>query len=509
MRGSVTKDPYLHDASAREQLTRASLARARRFAWLWRGVATALVAGIVAAGIVVAVDRSDDGRRFHRGSVQFAPCRIRLVAAQCGRLAVPEDPQRPDGRRISLRIAVIPAARQPAAGALFYLAGGPGGAASTEVPTVDQLLGGVASVRDIVLVDQRGTGGSHRLSCPPTAIRTEQVEAVAAYVRRCFVRLGSEVRFYTTAVAMDDLDAVRRALGYGRIDIYGSSYGATAAQIYLRLHPNAVRTVMLDSGSLLSVPVYERLAVNAERALRAQLTRCSSEPACQRAFPRIRAELDTLLGRKATRTQAFGHTVTLDADAVASTVHALSLEADGVPLIPQVVHRAVRGDYAPLAREYVDRVGLGLDARARLAMSFEILCSEPWARFDPGSVLRSSAGSYLNAVAESRARLFARACRSVPKGVVPAGSDLPARTNVPVLILAGSADPQDPPANMRRWKTFFPNGRLVVVRGATHGVLTAGCMAVVAAQFVDRGTARGLEAACVRRIDQPRFETGG
>jgi pimeloyl-ACP methyl ester carboxylesterase len=258
-----------------------------------------------------------------------------------------------------------------------------------------------------------------------------------------------------------------------------------------------------------SVPVYERLAVNAARALRAQFARCSAEPACRRAFPRVRSELATVLRRKARRTQVFGRTVTIDPDAVASTVHALSLEADGVSMIPEVIHRAARGDYAPLAQEFVDRVGAGLDARARLAMSFEILCSEPWARFDSGSVLRWSAGSYFASVAESRARLFARVCRSVPKGFVPAGSDLPAGTKAPVLILAGSADPQDPPANMHGWRTFFPNGRLVVVPGATHGVLTAGCVAVVAAQFIQRGAARGLDTSCIRRIGQPRFDTTG
>ena len=505
--GSVTNDPFLHDAAAREERRRASLARARRVAWLWGGVVAVLVAGAVAVGIVATGHRSAGG--FHRGSVRFAPCRIQLVAAQCGRLSVAENPHRPNGRRISLRIAVISATRQPAAGALFYLAGGPGGAATTELPAVEQLLGGVASRRDIVLVDQRGTGGSHKLSCPPTSIRTEQVAAVAAYVRRCFARLGSNVRFYTTAVAMDDLDAVRRALGYERIDIYGSSYGATAAQIYLRRHPDSVRTLILDSGSLLSVPVYERLAVNAARALRVQFARCSAELACRRAFPKAPSELPNLLRRRARRTQVLGRTVTIDPDAVASTVHALSLEADGVPMIPEVIHRAAHGDYVPLAQEFVDRVGADLDARARLVMSFEILCSEPWARFDPGNVLRSSAGSYFASVAESRARLFARVCRSVPRGFVPPGSDRPAFTKAPVLILAGSADPQDPPANMRGWRTFFPNGRLVVVRGATHGVLTAGCVAVVAARFVQLGAVRGLDTSCTRRIAQPRFETTG
>ena len=150
-------------------------------------------------------------------------------------------------------------------------------------------------------------------------------------------------------------------------------------------------------------------------------------------------------------------------------------------------------------------MGPGLDARARLAMSFEILCSEPWARADPGRVRRSGAGSYLAGVAGSRARLFAAACRFVPRGVVPAGEAEPVPTDVPVLILAGGADPQDPPANMRGWRTLFPHGRLVVVRGATHGVLAEGCVALLAARFVERGTARGLDTACARRIEQPPF----
>jgi pimeloyl-ACP methyl ester carboxylesterase len=124
-------------------------------------------------------------------------------------------------------------------------------------------------------------------------------------------------------------------------------------------------------------------------------------------------------------------------------------------------------------------------------------------------VRRASGGSYLAEVAVSRAQLFAQACRFVPKGVVSSGSARPVPSEVPVLILAGSADPQDPPANMRGWKTLFPNGRLVIVPGATHGVLTEGCVALVAARFVADGTVRRLDTSCVRQIEQPAFETPG
>ena len=116
-------------------------------------------------------------------------------------------------------------------------------------------------------------------------------------------------------------------------------------------------------------------------------------------------------------------------------------------------------------------MGPGLDARARLVMSFEILCSEPWARFDPVRVLQSSTGSYL-AERGRVARAAVRPSLSVCAAGRRAGRLSPSvPTDVPVLILAGSADPQDPPANMRGWRTFFPKGRMVVVPGATHGVL--------------------------------------
>jgi pimeloyl-ACP methyl ester carboxylesterase len=487
----------------REQQRRASVARARRNALIVRtGVGALVLAAALGAAVAVLASRGHSKRH---SSVVLKPCAVRLVAALCGRLSVPEDPGHPDGRRISLRIAVLPAAHQPSDGALFYLEGGPGGAASDELPEFDQLFGKIAATRDIVFVDQRGTGGSHPLRCPQAAVRVEDVDAVAAYVRRCFARIGREARQYTTAPAMDDIEAVRRALGYGRIDLFGGSYGATAAQIFLRLHPKSVRSLVLDGASLLAVPVYERSAPNAEHGLDAELARCAAAPLCRRTFPHTRAELATLLGRGPRQTTAYGNKVELDADAVATTVHALSLDPDGAALIPEAVHRAAGGDYTSLARAYVDRVGPDLDARTELAMSLEIQCSEPWARYDPGSVKRSGAGSYFTQVSLARAELFARACRYVPRGVVPAGSERLVRSEVPVLLLAGADDPQDPPSNLRGWRSVFPNGRLLVVADGAHGVIADGCVPLVVAQFVAEGSARGLDPTCVGRFKPPPF----
>ncbi len=487
----------------REQQRRAGLARARRNAWFVRVAVGALVlAALVAVAAAVSGHRHHE---FRRGSVVLTPCVVRLVAARCGRLSVPEDRQHPGGRRISLRIAVIPAARQPAAGALFFLDGGPGGAASDELPAFDQLFGEIAASRDIVFVDQRGTGGSHPLRCPRRQVSIDDTAAVAAYVRSCFARLGAEARHYTTVPAMDDVEAVRRALGYGRIDLFGGSYGATAAQVYLRLHPRSVRSLVLDGASLLGVPVLEVSARNAERALDTELARCAATPACARAFTRTRAELNTLLARGPRRTTAYGRRVTLDADGVANTVHALSLDVAGAALLPELIHLAARGDYSALAREYVDRVGSSLDARLQLVMALEIQCSERWARFDPTAVKRASGGSYFAHVLESRAALFARACRSVPRGTAPRGAEQLVRSDVPVLFLAGDEDPQDPVANLGEWRRVFPNGRLLVVHGGAHGVVADGCVPRVVAQFVADGTAGALDTSCVGRFRPPPF----
>jgi pimeloyl-ACP methyl ester carboxylesterase len=373
---------------------------------------------------------------------------------------------------------------------------------------VNDVFAKVNARRDLVLVDQRGTGGSNPLSCPRDHVLVADAAAVAAYVRRCFAQLDGEPRFYTTAVAMDDLEAVRRALGYGRIDLYGGSYGATAAQIFLRRHPRSVRTLILDGASLLDVPVYELQARNGERGLRVDLARCAAAAACRRAFPDTRAELDALLAERPRRMELAGHDpFVLDGDAVASTIRALSRTPEGAALVPRLVHDAAGGNDVPLAQAYASEVGPELDPRARLATSFVILCSEPWARFGVAATIRASAGTYLEHVTVAHARLFRRACGAVPKGVVPADSGDPPRSRVPVLLVTGGADPQDPPANLAGWRAAFPNGRLIVLKGVGHGAIERGCLPLVAARFVARGTAAELDASCVRAIRLPPFET--
>ena len=443
------------------------------------------------------------------GSPAFAHCSLEGgLSAWCGHVAVPEDPDDPHGAQIFLRVAVLRATTRPADGALFFLEGGPGGPATEAAADVSSILGEVERHRDLVFVDQRGTGGSVPLACPDEHVRAADASAVTAYLRRCFAHLGGRPELSTTAVAADDLDAVRRALGYGRIDLVGASYGATLAQAMLRQHPDAVRTAVLDGASLPGVHVYEAEARNAEHALDAVLARCAAQPACRRADPSPRRDLTKLLARAPRHVTTETGEVVLSADDVASTIASLSETTAGAATIPYVLHAAAHGDYTPLGRAYTAGLGADLDARARLAMVWVVLCSEPWAASDPAATATAARGSYLAASAVARARLFAQACRVVPRGRVAEGSGAAVPTDVPVLLLAGSADPLDPPANLRGWRRAFPDGRLVVVPGAAHGVLDEGCVPSIVDRFVARGSARGLDLSCASKVQLPALQVG-
>jgi pimeloyl-ACP methyl ester carboxylesterase len=473
--------------------------------WLWPLLAVTAVAALV---LVLWLGRARPWRS-PSGEPHFVSCTYGgYVDGWCSNLRVPEDPRKPNGRTISLRVVVLPATKRPAAGALFYLEGGPGGAATAAAIQVNNLLAEVERNRDLVMVDQRGTGGSHRLACPNRYVRRTDATAVTRYLRRCLARLDADPRLYTTSVAADDLEAVRRTLGYDNIDLFGVSYGATLAQAYARRYPDSVRSMVLDGGSLPNVRIYDVSARNAEHALEAQLARCAAAPACAHAYPHPRKQLDELLARPPRPFALGADKLLLSPDDIAWTVDWLSETAENAALIPSAVNTAAHGDYTPLATTYAYRLGgTDLEALARLVPFWAILCSEPWAAFDPAATARAGRGSYLVEAAVARARLFRRACAVVPKGHVPteAGRRL---LPMPTLLLAGGADPLDPGANLRGWRRLFPRGHLVVVPGAGHGTLEYVCVQTLIARFVEHPAATRLDTSCVRHVPLPPFITG-
>ena len=279
------------------------------------------------------------------------------------------------GRKIGLNVVVIPSLKQPAARDAFtYLAGGPGGAAATEMPASALSIWPTVHQRhDIVLVDQRGTGGSNPLICPEPKGPLDTEAQRRAYVRACLDALNGDPTQYGTRAAVDDLEAARIALGYRSFDLYGTSDGATVAQIYLKRHPSSVRTLTLDGATFTDVPFYSRYARNGEQALGVIERECAQQPACAKAFPKWRNDLNTLIAKWNKAPQKLSKTSTITGDGLAGVVQGMMITAANAAKIPLLVSHAAAGDYKPLATA-VGAAG----SVPRSMMYWTIMCNEPW-----------------------------------------------------------------------------------------------------------------------------------
>jgi pimeloyl-ACP methyl ester carboxylesterase len=430
--------------------------------WLLLG----LVA-VAAVGVGVGVDRA-----FTSGETRYSwppePCVVQGIAARCGTFVVPENRAKPNGRKIGLRVVVLPASAEATRRVAFtYLAGGPGGAATEQALTGHWQSSQLNTFRDFLLVDQRGTGGSK----PPH---------------------GADVTQYGTRMAMDDLDAVRAALGYRQLDIYGGSYGATAAQVYLKLHPSSVHTLILSGASAIDVPFFGRYAVNAQRALDQLAELCALQAPCRKAFPRWEPRFGELV--KAWNVHPVHGTT---GNQLAAVVHDMLRNVNTAVSIPLVVTHAAKGDYGPLKRAPGD-LGVGLDL-----MGASIWCNEPWTGLDATGPWGTDFDSYTTArIAEFRQKCSSVAKRAEP----PALWRLPTSSRVPVLSLVGGADPQDPITNLPDLKRHFPDSRIVVLPHLGHDMSWDGGCDAMMAGFVARGTTKGLDtSACIGEVTVPPF----
>ncbi|MFI5261433.1 MAG: alpha/beta fold hydrolase [Candidatus Limnocylindrales bacterium] len=439
------------------------------------------------------------------GGQPMTLCTVGDVPAICGMLQVPEDPAKPAGRQVGLHVAVVPTLAAVAApDPLFALAGGPGGAASEQFGWLPGRFADIHATRDIVLVDQRGTGGSNPLTLPnvpdTSGLSAAQASAaLVAWAKTALAALDADPRTYTSSVAADDLDAVRAALGYDRIDLYGPSYGGTLAQYYLRQFSQHVRVAVLDGSTPLDVPLFERVAPNSQHALDLVLQRCAADAACHAAYPNPAGELAHLLSQLARpittniKDPVTGASAVIDKVTVELGIHQALLTSATAALLPQAIHLADTGRWDLVA----ELMATPSESAPNLLMAQLIRCSESWARFDPAITTNLGAGSYVLDAELDIAQARAAVCRVLPRGEVPADDAAPVRAAIPVLWVVGDADPQDPPANLAAVPSQLTDSRIVVVPGQGHTVGHLGCMPSIIGAFVVAGSAAALDTSCV------------
>ncbi|HTV77847.1 MAG TPA: alpha/beta fold hydrolase [Steroidobacteraceae bacterium] len=460
-------------------------------------------------------------------TLELTPCRLthpsQLVSleAQCGHLTVAENPADPQGRQIRLFVARVPAVSERArADPLFVLAGGPGLAATTFYTGVAPVFDRIHRDRDIVLVDQRGTGGSNALDCPgnPDPDAPDSIAALTREARECLARLAAhaDVAYYTTSLAVRDLDAVRAALHYQSIDLYGGSYGTRVAQQYLRRYPQHTRAVILDGVVPPQLTLGASLALDAQGALQRIFARCVGDPACHARFGDPNRTFEALLGRLKTQpvpvgvpdpfTGATRH-FSFDAEDLGAVVRLSSYSSDETALLPLVLDEAqAHADFAPIAGLML-QVTHSLDDLLAYGMHNSVVCSEDV----PGYEIRAADRARLAATYMGTAQLDAleAICALWPRGPVDADFHAPLSSDRPVLLLSGSDDPVTPPGYAQQAARGLRQSLQVVVAGMSHGQITAPCASRLLSRFIETASIRGLDAevACLHATVPTAFLT--
>ena len=453
----------------------------------------------------------------------LSPCRIGAgdsplrLQAECTSLSVPENYAQPNGKHIRLHIAVLKARNgHPAPDPLFFIAGGPGEASTVAYPLEAPAFERLRAQRDIVLVDQRGTGQSSPLNCPesPQSLETPSDAEIAQQSLACLRQLPGNPRDYTTTVAVRDLDKVRAALGYSEINLYGISYGTRVALQYLREFPQHTRSVILDGVVPPDWNIGATTAQDAQRALARIFQRCAAEPACHKAFPdlpTVFTRLEQVLKQHPV-TVDFRAPLTgapdsdkLDWQTAAGAVQLLSYQSETAALLPLLIYQAgTAGDYAPLMANAAYLSGQ-LGSAVALGMHAAVLCTEDVPFYPPNAVVRkAAAGSYLGAAPLTELKA---SCAHWPRGVMASDFKQPVVSDKPVLLLSGADDPITPPANAAQVARTLPNSLSLVVPGQGHGNAWRGCVPQLMAEFVQQASVKHLDAACVNKIKPLAFFT--
>jgi pimeloyl-ACP methyl ester carboxylesterase len=443
------------------------------------------------------------------------PCRLDGgVQAQCGTLTVYEDRAAQSGRTIDLDVAVIPATGSiPAPDPLFMLAGGPGQAATEAFPLLIPLLEAINRERDIVLVDQRGTGESNGLPCENLqneALNTELTDEEAlALVDECRETLArrADLSLYATDVAMADLDDVRAALGYEQINLYGGSYGTRAALAYMRLYPRRVRSAVLDAVVGPELVLFLQMPRDGQRAIELLFERCAGDTVCAEQFPELQAEFEGLLEELAEPVEMpVIHPLTnepieltLERDIFTQVIFNLLYSPDFVALLPLLIHEAYEsGDFGPLvAQGLAFTEGMSLDT----GLLYAITCSEDAPFIDVEEAAELQADTYFPFQAES----FVEICEAWPRAEIGDEFRQPLRSDVPVLLLSGEADPVTPPQYAEQVAETLSNSRHIVLPDFGHTVLAAGCMPQVVAHFLNTASVNDLDIICLDAVRPPAF----
>lgn len=437
-----------------------------------------------------------------------------VYGAECGQLLLPENPADPTGKKISVAILRLPAlSPSPQKDPLFLIQGGPGGSSIAMAEQLHAVFAEVRKNRDLIFVDQRGTGSSNPLTCPALSDaeqqlpEAQQLEKYLALMRQCAEQYAPHIPYYTTPYAVADLDAVRAALGYERINLWGGSYGTRVVLEYMRTRPAQLRSVVMDGLAPVQIALPSHFAASATAALAAVNAECAALPACVSRYGDIVANaeqvyrhLQSLQRRNAPLQVAYEHpryqvreSVIFTPRTFSSLVFMALYSRDLTVLLPRALADAAAGDYRLLAALHALANNRSGEAEISEGMHFTVVCNED-AHFINE---QTEAATFLGM---SRLADMREVCRHWPKAPLPAEYFLPVASSVPALLLSGGRDPVTPGYWAQQVAQHLEAAWVLAAPGGNHIVSQEGCTAQLITQFIAQGHLQGAHVECMDNI---------
>jgi pimeloyl-ACP methyl ester carboxylesterase len=469
---------------------------------------------LAAAALFVAA--CSPGPEAARSAIALDACRLPGVdtPARCGTYRVWENREAKSGRQIAIDIAVIPArARAHEPDPIVIFAGGPGQGAVSLASQVMPLFARLNDGRDILFIDQRGTGNSNPLDCEDEQEQPLQQlfedTLPEKLVKQCLAKLDADPRFYVTSIAVEDIDEVRAALGYEKVNLWGGSYGTRMALEYLRRHGDHVRTVVLDGVAPATMKLPLSFVADGDAALQRLIEACEGDVRCRQVYPGLRATIATVRGRLASHPVRAAiqdprtgdrETIDVNENVFLSGLFRPLYVAELASLLPLGISAAAAGDFNPLLAqnlEFADDVSENLS----IGLHLSVICAEDIPRITREDLAKLSSSFFGRALVDD----FIRACAAWPRGNVPADFYDPVRSDVPALIFSGGIDPATPPHHADQVAATLANARHFVAPQVGHGVSMHGCAPRLIDSFIRAGSARQLDGRCLERIPRPLF----
>ncbi len=448
-------------------------------------------------------------------SLELTDCRISAgpgassMAARCGTMTRPLDPTGVVPGEIELRVAVVPALNlTPEPDPLVPIAGGPGQGSVQFYTAYYWAFEDVRRNRDILLIDQRGTGESATMDCEfdDDILEGEySVEVTVEYTERCLEQLPHDPRFFTTSVAVTDMEAVRDALGYPALNLYGVSYGTRVAQHFARRYPDSTRTIVIDGVVPPQLSLGPEIATESQKAVDNILARCAEDDACNERFPGVAADFERVVA------ELRAAPVTIDVPnpstgrpenlafgegELAGAIRLLAYHPNSIALMPLLIHEAGKGNYVPLGSQFMMTMIAMADAMS-LGMHNSVMCTEDVPFYDKSSIdYDGLAASYMGTFQLDALEAI---CSVWPAGPIDDEFKVPLATDLPVLLLSGDSDPITPPRYADLAAVDLDNATHLIGKHQGHGQISVGCTPQLVADFIDAADGSGLDATCLER----------